>query len=262
MIYQMRSILDIALISDIHIGAEPKLYYDIDVRKNFLLVLEKVLKTKPDLIVLCGDQALERGEREAYEWLREQLKEIEIPILQIMGNHDDALVSSEVFGYQDQLKDGELYYSTTFKGYPLIFLDSSSNRVGKKQLEWLKEEASKIDGEILLFMHHPPTISGSRFMDGNWPLLNLEEVQEVLKEIPNIRHIFSGHYHTTKTVQWMGKEIHLCPATQMQICEELEEFQVANLNPGWMSVQWNGKEIKCKTTFIDISNKQNEIILR
>lgn len=244
--------LNIALVSDLHVGAEEKFYFGINVRHNAELILKEAVRSNPDLLVLGGDLALDHGERPAYEWFSEQLHQTNLPIAILSGNHDKSDVLCEVLGCGNLLKGGELYYAMSVKGFPLFFLDSSTNRVSQQQLDWLVKEAGELSREALLFVHHPPTLCDARFMDDNWPLRNIDDVQSALLRVPNIRHIFSGHYHTTKTIHWEGRQFHLCPATQMQICEELEDFQVASYNPGWMSIRWDGESIERKSHFVQL----------
>jgi Icc protein len=246
----MDDTLRIAQVSDIHIGPEDIRYYGIDLRANFLAVIEEVKKWQPDLLVLSGDQALDFGEVESYQWLRDQLSLLDIPVLQIPGNHDSVDRMRRVFDLEEFVQDGMLYYKREVKGQTLFFLDSEPDIIPEEQLVWLREEAQKVRGEALLFVHHPPTLCGSQFMDRKWPLRNIPMVQKYLQEITNIRKIFTGHYHTGRTVSLGEKTVYICPSTQMQISESNPDFEIARHEPGWRSIEWDGMHLKTKVHFV------------
>lgn len=228
----------IAQVSDIHIGPTEGLVQDIDVRANFLKTLNAILEKAVDLVVISGDIAADRAEPEAYEWVASVLKEYPLPYVLMGGNHDRISTMAEFFEFGDDLKNGMLYFKRELKGHHLFFLDSSTNVVQTEQLHWLRDEAAKVEGEVLLFIHHPPAISGCVFMDNKYPLQNIDEVRRILKQIPNLHNIFVGHYHAEKFVVQDGKNIHLTPSTFMQIDTRTPFFRMEHTMPGWRIIDW------------------------
>ena len=119
----------------------------------------------------------------------------------------------------------------------LIFADTSSGIFSGDQLQWVADEASRAaPEEVFLFAHHPPVLCDCRFMDDNYSLANLEETWNALSSIPNLKHLFCGHYHTEKTISEGSRTIYLTPSTMMQINQESGEFKIEHTNPWWRSI--------------------------
>lgn len=228
----------IAQISDIHIGGSADPVQDIDVRENFLTALAAVRDKNMDLLVLSGDLAAEEGEPGAYAWVSEVMKDFAFPWVVMGGNHDNVATMARYFDIASDLHEGMLYFHREIRGRHLFFLDSSSNSVHSKQLDWLYKEVSAVKNEVLLFMHHPPALCGCAFMDSRHPLRNIEEVRNVLRALPNIHNVFVGHYHTEKLVIQDFKNIHLTPSTMMQIDTHTPGFRMEHVRPGWRLIEW------------------------
>jgi Icc protein len=246
-------VLKIAQISDLHIGPEDILYNGIDVRVNFLKSLKVALKKNPDYIVLSGDLAIDFGEIEAYYWVKGEMDKCGVPYLVMSGNHDSVERMKKVFHFEDKLYQNMLCYRFDFLNkYPAFFLDSEPDVIAEDQLVWLLEETKKIEGEALLFIHHPPTLCDHKFMDRKFPLRNISMVQKYLLEIPNISHIMVGHYHFAKTVPIDGnKTVLVAPATQMQISPNNPDFEYGDKRPGFRFIEWDGSHLKSEVIMVD-----------
>lgn len=232
----------IAQISDIHIGATDDPVQNIDVRANYLKALDAIRNKSIDLVVLSGDIAYDRAEPGAYEWVASVMKDYPLPWCVMGGNHDKISTMEKYFDFGEDLKNGMLYFKRVIKGHHLFFLDSSTNVVQEEQLVWLQKEAAKTEDEVMLFVHHPPAISGCIFMDTKYPLQNIEQVRVALRKIPNLRNIFVGHYHAEKLIVQDGKNIHLTPSTFMQIDTRTPHFRMEHSSPGWRIIDWyNGR---------------------
>lgn len=241
--------LKLAQITDIHIGPHEGLYNDIDVRKKFLTALEHVQNSDVDFIILSGDLAIDFGELEAYQWIKKVMDEQDIPYIVMAGNHDSIDRMSTVFHIEDDVQDGMLYFKRELNGFPIFFLDSEPDLIHIDQLEWLKKECSSLNQDALLFIHHPPILSGCQFMDRKYPLRNIPEVQSHLKEINNIEHIFVGHYHTDKIVEFDGKTVYITPATQMRISQTNPDFEMEPQGCGWRYIEWDGEILKTEVRY-------------
>ena len=230
-------LLKIGQISDLHIGEDENLVQGIDVRANFQKALRSKSIEDMDLLVLSGDLANEDGEPGAYRFVFEQVKDLKVPVLVIPGNHDRLDTMAEFFDLQGKIHNGKCYFKYEIAGQTLFFLDSACGTVSKDQLDWLKVEAAKVQGEIFLFMHHPPCLCGHRFMDSKYSLKNKEEVQAVFAEIPNLTHIFCGHYHSHFELDMGRQKVHVAPSTQMQIDSHAPNFILKSSAPEWMTIE-------------------------
>ncbi|MBO4713677.1 MAG: metallophosphoesterase [Fibrobacter sp.] len=232
-------VIRIGQVSDIHIGEDEGFVQGIDVRANFESALKSKSMKDIDLLVLSGDLANEDGEEGAYKYVADLLKDYRVPVCVIPGNHDRLDVMQKYFDLEGKVRDGKCYYRYDICGRTLLFLDSGCGTVSKDQLDWLKVEAAKVNDEILLFMHHPPCLCNHRFMDLKYSLKNIDEVQETLSSIKNIKHIFTGHYHFNFHLQLPSQqEVHVAPSTQMQIDPQAPIFNLMSSAPGWQVIEW------------------------
>ena len=94
-----KKVLKIGQISDIHIGEDASLVQGIDVRKNFLAAYSSESMKDLDLLVLSGDLANENAEPGAYSYISGVIKDCEVPVCIIPGNHDDLSVMEKFFDF-------------------------------------------------------------------------------------------------------------------------------------------------------------------
>lgn len=247
--YMGKKVLKIGQISDPHIGEDSGLVQGIDVRKNFLTAYQSESMKDLDLLVLSGDLANEHAEPGAYSYISDVLKDCKVPVCIIPGNHDDLSVMEKFFDLRGKVHDGKCFYRYDIAGHSIFFLDSADGTVSSEQLSWLEEEASRINDEVLLFIHHPPCLCNHNFMDSKYSMKNIAEVQATLSRIKNIRHIFVGHYHFEKDVQLGDKTVHVTPATQMQIDANQSDFYLQSIKPAWRVIEWGENFVKTQVYF-------------
>lgn len=244
-----KKVLKIGQISDPHIGENECLVQGIDVRKNFLAAYNSESMRDLDLLVLSGDLANEDAEPGAYSFIANLLKESKVPVCVIPGNHDDVEVMGKFFDLEGRVCDGKCYYRYDIGGRSIFFLDSADGTVSDKQLSWLESEAAKVEGEILLFVHHPPCYCNHKFMDMKYSMKNIHEVQAVLARIKNLKHIFTGHYHFEKQVEIGNQIVYVTPSTQMQIDPNQSVFCLSSAAPGWRVIEWGENFLESKVYF-------------
>lgn len=247
----MPNSLNIAQLTDLHINDTDSDFRGVNVRRKFLQVIE-VLKHRPlDLLILSGDLAADQGEIQSYQWIKQQLEDFPCPYLVMAGNHDKVPHLAEVFELPNtDIVDGMLCYTRRLNGKLLIFLDSSNYSLSTEQLEWLATQPT--EEPALLFIHHPPILCGCRFMDKDYSLRNMAETWSILADFPLVKHIFCGHYHTAKTLQYSDKMIYLTPSTSLQIDPQPIEFKVEHTIPGWRIIKWQNEQL---TTFVEFLNE-------
>ncbi len=239
--------LKIAQISDIHLGAGADCAQQEFYLANFRRVWKAVLAEKPDAVVFSGDMT-DHGTEKELDLLKREIEGAKVPLFFVSGNHDDSARLISALSLPSTR--GKLVYRFSLGGVEHFVLDSSANRVDSWQLDWLESEAGKEKGPCALWIHYPPTLCGSLFMDTKWPLLDREPVMERIKSIPAIRHVFCGHYHSGKTVERDGIFFHLAPATQFQISDDEPEFAIASADPGYQTVEWRGEDVEVSLRFV------------
>lgn len=245
--------MHILQITDLHIPPEGELFYEFDVRSSFLNSLEKIRKESADLLIVSGDLCYKDGKQHIYEWIYKGLETLPFPTLVLSGNHDNALIMTAVFGQSNDLKNKELFYKRSFPEGNILFLDSTIGRISQQQLDWLKHELS-IDKSSLLFVHHPITLCGSPLMDTQHPLQNRVVIQAILQQAEHPpQAVFSGHYHTEKTIMVNGIPQFITPSfSYFQISTKTPEFSIASIRSGWRHIFWNGQQVNTHVSYYDL----------
>jgi len=187
-------------------------------------VVEKVKEINPDFILSGGDQVYDvmRGNLaksdSLFSFYAEQSKRFGKPVYNCVGNHelfaiyDVSPEDSTHTDYKDGMFKryfGDPYYSFEHKGWQFIVLNVLDvenyryvGRVDEAQLEWLREELSRIpkDRPIVLTVHIPLV---SAFTDiyppsYGWPkgpgVSNRNEVLEAFKD-HQLKWVLQGHLH-------------------------------------------------------------------
>ena len=228
--------MKITQITDLHIGQEGEDTYEVDVRTNFLGLLEQITTTPPDHLVITGDLCYRNGDEDIYRWISAQLSPLAFSYSVISGNHDDPVLLAEAFGITHLLRDGELYYRQDIGEQACLFMDSTSGIISPAQFHWLNAQLSSLNKEVLIFIHHPPLPSGVPFMDGQHRLRNRDELIGVLLGYQGQIYTFSGHYHVDKTIATKNLTSFITPSNFMQIEQYSETFKVDHYFIGYREI--------------------------
>lgn len=226
----------IAHITDVHMMPL------IGAAKGFEKCLHHIqsLQHKPDLIINSGDSVMDAhrsglgvAKKQWNLWNSVIEKELSIPIVQSLGNHDIYMKTENAQGLLDgkkwaldHLKTSNSYFSKDLGYWHLISLDSiQPNQEGKwytgkideAQLDWLKTELSHIPShKPILIVSHIPILSACIFFDGNrfeknqwnipgrWMHEDALELKNLFSLHPNIKLAVSGHIHLLDRVEYNG----------------------------------------------------------
>lgn len=213
-------------ITDLHVGQEGEDTYFVDVRENFRQIIAAVQERRPDYLVLSGDLCYDQGDEEIYAWIKAWVDQLGIPYEVIPGNHDDAQLMIKAFAKEADAKPDGLYFSRNWDGHAFLFMDTSTSKVQADQLNWLKNQLQQVDGDVVLFIHHPPLLAGTPFMDNNHPLEDRDPLLEILFDHPGNISVYCGHYHVDRTVRKKNLVVHLTPSCFFQIDSNAEDFKV------------------------------------
>ena len=99
--------MKIIQLTDLHLDQEGEIPFEIDVRQNFLRLLDAALRLRPDHLVITGDLCYREGEEEIYQWLYEQLEAQPVPYHILPGNHDNTEMMAGEFKLQHILIEGK-----------------------------------------------------------------------------------------------------------------------------------------------------------
>lgn len=205
---------------------------------GFERALTVAAERKPDLLMITGDLARERGSMALYRAVQQRLDAFPSDWIVMPGNHDDPACFGDAFGRRYASTDDWHGMNRLVQcgGYRNIIIDSSSGTVAHEALLWLDATLTMIQTgvitghehpDVLIWIHHPVLTGFSRFMDEHYPLSNALEVRSVLERYSlNLRfHIFCGHYHC-EDISRVGTATQYCtPSTWRQIDQYSSEFR-------------------------------------
>lgn len=248
----------IAQISDLHIGAAGHLAFGyIDTAACLARCVRSILhiQPRPHIVVASGD-LVDMGTAEEYRRLRELLAPLPMPVYLMPGNHDDRSALRTGFSDHGYLPSrGTLHYSVETEALRLIMLDTvvpgtDGGALDPRQMEWLATTlAAAPDRPVLIFMHHPPIMTGIRCMDEiALAADDTAELGTLIARCPRIERISCGHVHRVVEARWSGTVVGICPSTAFQMDLRKEGFDVATDEPPAYQVHyWNGAQLVTHT---------------
>lgn len=200
----------IAQITDIHIGFDPEGGTEEANLKRYRQALAHLLRQPelPDMLVLSGDLT-DRGDAESFARLVEPLAQCPFPVYPLVGNHDarDTLLAA----FPDcPTTDGFIHYAVEAAGLRILCLDTfEPGRHGGAFCDvrkaWLAAElASQPDTPTLIFMHHPPIVSGIDWMDPSPDESWIANFAEAIDGHGQILGIHCGHLHRSLQTSFRG----------------------------------------------------------
>jgi 3',5'-cyclic AMP phosphodiesterase CpdA len=241
----------IAQITDPHVGAVggrmDRLYRTASHLRRAVRHLN-ALKPAPDAVLATGD-LVEHGGVAEYRRLRAILAPLRAPVYLIPGNHDDRDTLRRVFDDHRYLpRTGFIQYTVEDAAVRLVALDTlvpgeSGGRLCRDRLAWLDARLADAPRRpTLLFMHHPPFVSGMPVMDG-MGLDGADGLADIVRRHPQVERIACGHLHRTITRRFAGTVAITSPATAHQLALDLvpdQRLAVVMDPPACMLHVWLG----------------------
>ncbi|WP_241901272.1 metallophosphoesterase [Vibrio sp. 10N.286.49.B3] len=168
----------IAHLTDLHIKKGGKQAYrcvdTLDCLRKAVSHINN-LKPRPDYLVITGDLG-DFGTPDEYQVIKQELLNVQLPILAVPGNHDERNNLRE--GLKDIVECNHPDFCNVVvnhQGQLLIGLDSSVigkpyGYLSEETLSWLETTLQQnLDKPALLFIHHPPMHVGLNHMDVQKP---------------------------------------------------------------------------------------------
>jgi 3',5'-cyclic AMP phosphodiesterase CpdA len=221
----------IAQVTDPHIKAAGQLAYrQVDTAANLARCIGHLLglKRRPDLVLMTGDLT-DFGREEEYRLLRELIAPLPMPVYVIPGNHDERENFRRAFHDHRYLPvAGKLHY--VIDDYPIRMIGLDTTIAGKSGgevdaacLAWLTDcLVAAPERPTLLFMHHPPIISGIEHMDVQ-NCANAAEFGNLLRKHPQVCRIVCGHVHRPIHTHWNGLIVSIAPSASHYVALDLGE---------------------------------------
>jgi 3',5'-cyclic-AMP phosphodiesterase len=223
----------IAQISDLHIKPEGQLAYDrVDTAKALerCVAALNALDPAPDFVVISGDLA-DTPTEEEYTYLRRLLSPLKLPFAGVPGNHDSRDMMRIAFPHSPYVSEsGPLNRKIEVAELDLVLLDSSvpgkpHGALDASTLEWLDATLGESSNRpALVFLHHPPFISGIWHMDRQ-NLRDADELAAIVRRHPRVRLVATGHVHRAILTQFAGVPCTICPAPNHAVDLDLGQLR-------------------------------------
>ncbi len=220
----------IAQITDLHIKRRGAFAYGkVDTAAALAQCVKELNRFSPrlDLVVISGDLA-DTPTKEEYDHLRALLALLEIPCAAIPGNHDDrALMRAALPDQPYAQTTGALNLVHRIGGLDILLIDSSvpgksHGELDAETLVWLDAAlAASATRPALLFLHHPPFISGIGHMDVQ-NLRNADAFAALLHRHRRARLVAAGHVHRAILTSFAGVVATICPVPNHAVALDLE----------------------------------------
>ena len=210
----------LAQLSDTHIGAR---WGDDDPAARLTSVVDEIrgLPDRPDAVLVTGDLA-DHGADAEYDYVREVVQRLEVPVYVLPGNHDDREALRRCFGLGGD-PAAPVLYAADLGPLRLVALDSTRpgedrGELDDQRLAWLDAELAAAPERItLLAMHHPPLVTGSPAWEAiDLPGSDRAALGAVLERHPQVRLVVGGHLHQTIAAELAGRTVLSIPSTYMQ----------------------------------------------
>ena len=224
----------IAQMTDIHIGFAPDEKPEELNHVRFRATLDRLLEgpNKPDLMVVSGDLT-DHGDMESFEKAAALLAECPFPVWPMVGNHDTRESLLHAFP-QVSAEDGFVHYVIEREGLRLIMLDTiEPGRHGGAFCEtrqaWLEARLSEApDKPTLIFMHHPPVVSGIDWMDPAPDESWIQRFGAAVAGRSQILAIHCGHLHRPLATTFRGIPLHVTPSVAPLVAMDLRPIDEDN----------------------------------
>jgi Icc protein len=207
-------------LSDPHVGAT---WGDGDPVAGLTRTVESVrrLPDRPDAVLVSGDLADHAADGE-YEFVRELLARLDVPVYVLPGNHDDRDTLRRHFDLPGAIGT-PVQYAVDLGPLRLVVLDSTRpgedrGELDRQRLTWLDAElAAAPDRITMIAMHHPPLSTGIAAWDEiGLPAADRGALGEVLERHPQVRRLVAGHVHRTIAAELAGRAVLAIPSTYVQ----------------------------------------------
>ncbi len=205
-----------------------------------------------DCIALTGD-LVQDDRATSYQHFPALLKQFDLPVLCVPGNHDNPTVMRE------KLSATPFHYCASLRlgAWQLVGLDSTlpgqaGGQLGADEIHRLKVLiAGEAAEHVVVCLHHPPVLTDSAWLD-SVGLANADETIDTLRSLPTVRAVLSGHVHQHIDVRRGALRVISTPSTCSQFAPGAETFALDDRPPAYRRITLNDTgELESDLIWID-----------
>jgi Icc protein len=197
----------ILVLTDLHITDVDEKIIGLDTAAHLQVTLDDALVDHPDAVamILMGDLT-HHGRASQYARLAAIVADFPIPVIPMIGNHDQRDAFLKAFPDAPQTTNGFIQTTLDLPHHRIITLDTldgppypkghHSGKLCARRYDWLNAALTNLDGRMpIVFAHHPPFETGIVRMD----LIKLADGDVLLDTSATYSrcHLFCGHIHRT-----------------------------------------------------------------
>ena len=209
--------MQIAHLTDTHIVPDGDLLngmIDSAAQLRSAIAHINALSPPADAVIVSGDLVNDAND-EAYENLLTILATLTAPYFVIPGNHDDRSKMTALFGGTDFFPVTEGFAHYAIESFELRLIGLDSTEIGKERPEFCETRAAWLEAKLqeqpdkptLLFIHHPPMITGVGFYDEVADPGWAARLDQIISRTDCIRLIACGHVHSHVSGTCGGKPV-------------------------------------------------------
>lgn len=227
--------LTVAQITDLHVttGDDPLNSLRNEQRLREVLRSIHALKPRPAAIIASGD-LVDRGEPAEYAALKAILADSEIPIYYAVGNHDRRAPFLKAFGgpFAPTDANGLVQYAVDLDGLRMVVCDTLAEGRERSGFDaaraaWLADTlAADTETPTIVIMHHPPILSGVKWMDPEPDAPWIGQLADVIRGHDQVRAVLCGHVHRAFHGLLAGHVVATSPATSIQVTLNLSPIDM------------------------------------
>lgn len=227
----------IGQISDLHVKPPGVLAYrQVDTAAALTRCVAELNRfdPRPDFVAISGDLA-DTPRAEEYDHLTRLLAPLDIPYAAIPGNHDNRALLRAAFPHQAYAPTGgALNILHAVGDLDVVLLDSSvpgaaHGTLDADTLRWLDATlAASAMRPALIFLHHPPFVTGIAHMDAQ-NLRNADALAVIVQRHPRARLLAAGHVHRATLTTFAGVPATICPAPNHAVALDLDAHLAPSL---------------------------------
>lgn len=216
----------------------------VKTRDSFQAVVDILQSEKNniDIIVHTGDISQDQSPA-SYLATADMLKDFNVPIYCMPGNHDDETVMQQIYPCQHVLLEKQVI----IKNWQFILLNSRKRGAVEGYLEQAElaflEKCLKENPHhhsIIMFHHHPFSV-GSKWLDPIG-LTNADVFWKILAKYKNAKFVLFGHVHQAFESVYQDVKCLAVPSTSVQFKPNSDMFALENVPPGyrWLNLYEDG----------------------